>query len=550
MRRNAHNDANKESLFLQLKDRFGLLGDPFGGSLDFFYHGAGREELVAKAVHTLRFGEMSPLITGEKGIGKTTVLAEIIKSVKDEFKVVILKSSMLMGEVRLLEMLFSKDNYVCPVSLSDDTPSLLLKALMGYLEHKKTLTSPRPNTLIVVDDSDNLTEGSLGLILSAQQKIGIKESGVRWLFTAQHEWVGLLVSQAESSLEDQVYQLPLLSLGFDDTERYVKLRLYKAGAKTEILLSHQQLDGLARLGKGNPGRINRVAPGVLLGMASEEEAGHQSMSWEFSEKARSIAALAGGAIAIVVIVIWLLLDSSSESKPVDQTLDLEVIDAPSSSVNGRAIGVVERDDPSRVILTAPIPDKVIPPPPAETANEPLVSPQVVSVEEIPVESPVGEMVGSVPPDTAGEASPPGETAQAEPPAQAAQKVTPQKTPTEKIEKVVSVAPVAPPPETAKKTEPVVQDGNFRDARWVNQQNAAHFVVQLLGSYNEATAKRFLKQYPDSGFFYIRSTYKGKPWFVVLDGAYSSKDKARAGVDRYPESLKKQKPWIRTVKGIQ
>lgn len=573
-------NESRESLFAQLKERFGVINDPFGATLDFFYHGGGREDLVAKAVHTLRFGDLIPLVTGEKGLGKTTLLAEVIKAVKDEFKVVILKAPMLMGEIRFLEMLFSKDNYVCPVPLDEGNPAGLLNALTGYLEHKKTLTNPRPNTLIVIDDSDDLSEEVLRLLLMAQQKVPTKESGVRWLMAAQSEWVGgLAVKYPELGLDALVYQLPVHPLSSDDTERYVKLRLYKAGARSEILLSEQHLNGLANLGKGNPGRINRVAAGVLLGVMAEEERPSSSASWHFpwtlSDKNRSLLII-GGVCLISLGVMWGAFSEDEgeqnrgaselvKSEPVSRPLPgrLPSVDPQANTLPDKVTGeeVVEPMDSSE--LDRSVADEL---PAAEEGGQ-EAEVVVAQQQEVTAESKVEEIgVSGADVDAEAESMTAEEVSATMLPAKKPT-VVPQKTVssaipvvqkvTQKSEKVrvgdeVLVAAekveIAKQPENSSPTSPT--HPAFRDSAWVSQLNTSHYVVQLLGGYSEDTAKKFLRQYPDQNFVYILSTYKGKPWFVVLDGAFPSKDAAQKSIARYPEGLQKQKPWIRSVKGIQ
>ncbi|MCP5208745.1 MAG: SPOR domain-containing protein [Hahellaceae bacterium] len=85
--------------------------------------------------------------------------------------------------------------------------------------------------------------------------------------------------------------------------------------------------------------------------------------------------------------------------------------------------------------------------------------------------------------------------------------------------------------------------------WLRAHPPSSTVVQLLGSYHEETAAKFLKQYASLGFIYVKSTYKGKEWFVVIDGVYNDKAEARDRITAYPVVIQKQQPWVRSVAGF-
>ena len=80
-----------------------------------------------------------------------------------------------------------------------------------------------------------------------------------------------------------------------------------------------------------------------------------------------------------------------------------------------------------------------------------------------------------------------------------------------------------------------------------------FVVQLFGSYQQASAERFVGTWTDkvAGTLYQYETiHQGKPWFVVVAGTYGSRDEAKAAVNAMPQTLRKQSPWIRDITAVQ
>ncbi len=547
--------SKSESLFERLQQVYNLRVDPFSTGLPFFYRGAEREEAVAKLVHTVRFGDMTPLLTGEKGIGKTTLLAEAIKSIKDEFKVVILRSSMLMDGARFLEQLFNKDNYVCPLSFNQSEPTILAQAFHGYLKHKNKQTKPKNNTLIVVDDVDDLAEETVALILQGIDQVPSAESGVSFVFAAQPGWLsGFANKELTAMLSRLLYRIEIQPLTEQDAESYVRLRLRAAGANQDFSLSAVQLSALYNLGNGNPGRINRIAAGVVLGTHSDEN--------EQNDKAKLPFVLpplkqATGILLLVLVISFSCLlylyrgdDSETDSPAPDVALSTpvtpQVVPAPKLAQGAKQGPPIEQsgsvsNETKRVDQASVVADASVVEPAANIEPEPKTQTATnVRVKQTPE---VTAPAAAVPANVAPSVAPLSATVSAVEPL-----LKPENSQSPEHKKSTREKPIDSPPEIARPDSP--GRPGFRPAEWVRSQKPSHYVVQLLGSYKETTAQRFLKRYPDSGFFYIQSSYKGKAWFVVLDGVYPTKAEARTAVANMPAKIRKQTPWIRSVKGIQ
>jgi|GEM_PF-3200480 len=78
-----------------------------------------------------------------------------------------------------------------------------------------------------------------------------------------------------------------------------------------------------------------------------------------------------------------------------------------------------------------------------------------------------------------------------------------------------------------------------------------FTLQLQGSRAAKSALDFIRQQADKrNFYYFTTIYKGGPWHVVVYGRYPSRESAMADVKNLPASLRRLKPWARTVSGVQ
>lgn len=81
-----------------------------------------------------------------------------------------------------------------------------------------------------------------------------------------------------------------------------------------------------------------------------------------------------------------------------------------------------------------------------------------------------------------------------------------------------------------------------------QKNTPRFyTIQLMGALQQESIARFIKQHQlsDSGKIY-QTQRQGKPWFILVHGNYSSFSQAKAALQQLPESLQKNKPWIKKL----
>jgi septal ring-binding cell division protein DamX len=90
--------------------------------------------------------------------------------------------------------------------------------------------------------------------------------------------------------------------------------------------------------------------------------------------------------------------------------------------------------------------------------------------------------------------------------------------------------------------------------WLAREAPETFTIQLLGT-NDATLLRFhLNELGNliemNKIFVYRTTANQKPFLTVLFGSFNSYRAAQEALDKLPESLKVNRPFLRTVGGIR
>jgi DamX protein len=133
------------------------------------------------------------------------------------------------------------------------------------------------------------------------------------------------------------------------------------------------------------------------------------------------------------------------------------------------------------------------------------------------------------------------------PAPAAVPVTPAHTAAAKAPLQVATAKPAPKAVEKPVEKPVVAAAG-PGTSWYTGQAAGNYVVQIIGTSSEATAKGFTQQ--GSDYRYFKKTLQGKPLYVVTYGNFASRDAALAAIKNLPEKVQAGKPWARSVGSVQ
>ena len=87
--------------------------------------------------------------------------------------------------------------------------------------------------------------------------------------------------------------------------------------------------------------------------------------------------------------------------------------------------------------------------------------------------------------------------------------------------------------------------------WYREAAASEYVLQLLGSRSQDSAKSFISRNSAlANLDFFETRHEGQPWFVVTQGRYATRQQAQAAIAALPEPVKQLKPWPRSVGNIQ
>ncbi|GEM_PF-6730614 len=116
---------------------------------------------------------------------------------------------------------------------------------------------------------------------------------------------------------------------------------------------------------------------------------------------------------------------------------------------------------------------------------------------------------------------------------------------------VPVPAVVPP----KSREAAVKDKSSTEAshqeKWLLAQPKGNFTLQIMGGSEQDLIANYVKAQKNRELFaYYRTVKRGKNWYPLLYGIYSSKESAKEAISGLPQSLQKLQPWARSLESIQ
>jgi septal ring-binding cell division protein DamX len=78
-----------------------------------------------------------------------------------------------------------------------------------------------------------------------------------------------------------------------------------------------------------------------------------------------------------------------------------------------------------------------------------------------------------------------------------------------------------------------------------------YTLQVMGARAETSVRDFIQaQEQPQRFYYFQTVFKGAPWHVVVYGQYADRAAATSAVASLPESLRKLRPWARSIAGVK
>lgn len=238
---------------------FDLMPDP-----QFLYMTPQHSRALASIKFALMNRDSFVIITGEIGIGKTTILNAVLEELGPDYVTARLTHTTL-SHIELLQALLSEfgmPNY-------SDKKVLLLDTLRTFFEEKH---DEGKHVVIIVDEAQNLDTAALEELRLLS---GIDNSDrriVSVVLTGQRSLDDLVDSPNLRQLRQRTrLRQRLEALSLEDTHNYVKHRLEVAGGDASGIFTPEALDEVHRLCFGIPRLLNTLCDTALMTAMVEDK---------------------------------------------------------------------------------------------------------------------------------------------------------------------------------------------------------------------------------------------------------------------------------------
>lgn len=244
------------------KQFYGLKLNPFskGNELGFFEYPAFKEA-AARIKTAISRNEIS-LVTGEVGIGKTTLLRSILASMD-------LSSTRTayVADPSQKPKAILKD---ISIQLGTQPPWLMPDILANIRKHVKDLNAQKITPIVFIDDiqlAEFKTMESIRMLsnfdMDAKNMVSI-------ILCGHHEFRARLKLSCYQSLNQRIFvRFPMPHLSMEETIQYINFQTQKAGAKRK-LFEDEALQNIHNATKGLPRKINLICNTSLMVGATEE----------------------------------------------------------------------------------------------------------------------------------------------------------------------------------------------------------------------------------------------------------------------------------------
>lgn len=235
--------------------QLGLHTPPFADNSDeaFFYADPERSKYLDMLQHLLQYSEEILLLTGEAGIGKTTMLERLAARADEQWLVCHLEC----GEATGADTLFAQIAACFNLQAGSGTEAML-EAFQEQLDQLHQQRFP----VLLIDDAQNLSEDALEMALHLALLDGSNGKLLHLVMAGDGQLVERFKSQRFSSLPPP-HRLELEGLGEAHGAAYLMRRLQAAGHGGDSPFSVTELKQLHKESDGIPGKLNTLANQLL-----------------------------------------------------------------------------------------------------------------------------------------------------------------------------------------------------------------------------------------------------------------------------------------------
>ena len=346
---------------------FGLKDDPFKLAFDpaYLFLGRHHEEATAHLRYAVTEGEGFTVITGERGVGKSTLCRAFVDSMAAQASTAFLSSPLPTAKDLLQRM-----NLQLGVPAEGQSAKDLIDALNEYLMQQRIAGR---KVAVFIDDVQTLAPEVLEQVRLISNLETTRDKLIQIVLIGEPELMKMLDSRELRQMGQRVSVCYVIGpLAAEETAAYIQHRLSVASAGPPVRFDPGAVRQIFRHSRGNPRRVNIACSAALAGAfkarqkevsaaivqavvedLERPEAGRKPFTAARSKRAWALAAAVG--LVLAAAAGFFVLQTTDERPPL-QTEAASALTPPAAAPQPDAAGLPELE---------PVPE----PPPAAAPPE-------------------------------------------------------------------------------------------------------------------------------------------------------------------------------------
>ena len=472
---------------------FGLSQAPFKitPNTEFFFSGGNRGPILEALIYAITHGEGIIKVTGEVGSGKTMLCHMLPKRLPPHVETVYIANPSVSPEEILHTIAFE-------LQLGVDRGASRLEVMQALQDYLIKRHGENKRVVVFVEESQGMPLATLEEIRLLSNLETRNDKLLQIVLFGQPELDENLRQPHIRPLRERItHSFRLEPLAPGDIREYLMFRMRAAGYRGPDLFSRSVVGSIARASLGLTRRVNLIADKALLAAFSENTHTIRSRhieaavrDSEFSQSSRGGTPTRYGWGAALV--------ASGAALGIGAYVLLQQVTERPAAPTGAS------QSPSRSVRESPVPAK------RATPAAPPSPRQAIAL--------------SPSPDARPTTAKPGPTA----------------------------APQAQDLQAG--TADLIETRMAATREWLSSEAHSTYSIQLLGTNDAELLNTHLNDLAKSvemnKIFVYRTLAKQKPSLTVLYGSFGDRRAAQEALDRLPESLKANRPILRTVNGIR
>ena len=574
---------------------YGLTEAPFSQQQDdrFLYLNPALTERLELLKHYTQYGNLLLIVTGERGVGKSSLKQRFINTAPEEWQICEIQSHTMMDASLLLKQVAHGFNITEPPL----DPSALYEVLSSQLDYMHQASYV---PILIIDDAHELPKDALQALLYLAEHHSDQQTALRIILFCEPEIETMLEDPAIHSLKERVtHGMEIPALDETETAEYLRHRLAVAGLDGTSPFTPKLVHKIFKASAGIPAKINEYAHLNLLDdsepfTAEDTEHNNNLINDVTPFNLRNLVL---GGFALILVTAGLFFQDDINrlfEEPEEVITEIKLDEQPEIAT----ASPITRDT-EQTAETTQAEQKIIefdlnkekenkPQPITETPvdKQSIPAPQLLSINPNPIPASKQRQIISI--------TGTGFNKQ--------QKVKVSWTGKEKIladtqvnitsdrylnlilnvglqpdtwtvtvidpvsnqesnsinfnvvsttkEKITEAKKLATQEKAAVK--PVIKNknntSNLHGKNWIQQQNKNHFTLQLLATHNKNSIPAYLKKYSltaDAAIF--KTTRNNQDWFTLIYNHYPTKSAAQTAAKQLPKGV--AKPWVRSFASI-